>query len=78
MSLRRQVEELLRSGRQDPDRAAHIRSMVEARAGQLAAALDVAGSVDQSHDEWSSIAEEFDPIWNDLDTLLTLAGSPRQ
>jgi hypothetical protein len=74
VTLRRQVEALLRS----PSRhgATGLRSEVEASAGRLAAAIDVATAADQYHPNWREISERYDDICNDMDALLALAGAP--
>jgi len=74
--LRRQVEHLLLQRRQDPPAAHHLRALVEARAGETAAAIDVSHVSDMTCDHWDEVRESFDAICNDLDGLLTLAGSP--
>lgn len=77
VTLRRQVEELLRSRGEDKERADHVRTLVAAKAGALAADLDLRHLVsDQYHKEWDVIAEYFDLVCDDLDALLSLAGSP--
>lgn len=74
--LRREIEKLVLADRQDSDRASQLRSKVEGRAGALAAALEMRHGVRPQHEEWERIAEEYDKICNELDRILTLAGSP--
>lgn len=75
---RRDVEELLKTGRQDAARAAHLRSLIDAAAGSLAATLDVASTLPAGSPDWKFVADAFDEAYSSLDTLLTVAGSPSQ
>jgi hypothetical protein len=76
VTLRRQLEALLRSPAPDSGRAAALRWEVEASAGRLAAAHAVADTADQYHPNWREISERYDDICNDMDALLALAGAP--
>jgi len=76
VDLRREVEALLKSGRQDAPRAMHLRNLIEGTAGSLAAALRHASTWHQSHAGWEPIAECYNDVCNDLDYWLTWAGAP--
>jgi hypothetical protein len=78
VTLRRQAEMLLRPSSSDRSlEASGLRSTIEASSGRLAATLDLAGTAQQHHVEWTDLSESFDVICNDLDYLLALAGAPR-
>src|SRR4051794_36165019 len=57
--LRLEVEDVIGSGRQDSSRAGHLRSLIEACAGRMAAALGVRATAEQRHEEWERIATDL-------------------
>jgi hypothetical protein len=75
VALRREVEALLRLPQSDNTKATALRAEVEASAGRLAAAIDLAAVADQHHPHWAEIVEPFDLIRNEVDSLLVMAGS---
>lgn len=76
VDLRRDIERLVMSGHDDRAAAIRLREQVEALAGKLAADLALAAEWRQHHPVWDEIAQDFDPICNDLDDWLGRAGSP--
>lgn len=76
VALRRDVEDLLKTDRQDAARAARLRSLIEAAAGSLAASLDVASTLETESPDWKFVSDAFDEACSTLDTMLAAAGAP--
>lgn len=72
VTLRRQVEALLREGKRDAEKAGELRVAVEGRAGEIAALMDVGRAMEVVDDD----VFDFDEVCNSLDRLLNAAGSP--
>jgi hypothetical protein len=73
--LRKKIEKLLlRDG--EPSAAVALRHSIETEAGRLAANLEQATLFPIRPSDWAEVVKYFDPVCNELNNLLTEAGSP--